>query len=116
MAQFKRSDFCTSVSPRPGRLKTLTTPEIIDRNDELILEKRRISAKSITEQLGTSRERAGSIIHEDLDMRKLSAKWVPKCLNVDQKPQRCHSSEQHLEFFRRHQNDFLSRLVTMDET
>ena len=40
-----------------------------------------------------------SIIHEDLDMRKLSAKWVPKCLNADQKRQRCQSSEQHLEFF-----------------
>jgi len=49
-------------------------------------------------------------------MRKLSAKWVPKCLNADQKRQPCQSSEQLLEFFRRDPNDFLSRLVTMDET
>ena len=49
-------------------------------------------------------------------MRKLSAKWVPKCLNADQKRQRCQSSEQHLEFFRLDLKDFLSRLVTMDET
>ena len=49
-------------------------------------------------------------------MRKLSAKWVPKCLNADQKRQRCQSSEQLLEFFRRDPNDFLSRMVTMDET
>ena len=49
-------------------------------------------------------------------MRKLSAKWVPKCLNGDQKHQRCQSSEQLLEFIRRDPNDFLSRLVTMDET
>ena len=48
-------------------------------------------------------------------MRKLSAKCVPKCLNVDQKRQRCQSSEQFLEFFRRDRNDFLSRLVTMEE-
>jgi len=80
------------------------------------LEDRRISAKSIAEQLGISCERVGSIIHEDLDMRKLSAKWVLKCLNVDQKRQRCQKSEQILEFFRRDPNDFLSRLVTMDET
>jgi hypothetical protein len=32
------------------------------------LEDRRISAKSVAEQLGISRERVGSIIHEDLDM------------------------------------------------
>ena len=49
-------------------------------------------------------------------MRKLSAKCVPKCLNPDQKRQRCQLSEQLLEFFRRYPKDFLSRLVTMDET
>ena len=49
-------------------------------------------------------------------MRKLSAKWVLKCLNADQKRQRCQSSEHHLEVFRRDPNDFLSRLVTMGET
>jgi len=49
-------------------------------------------------------------------MRKLSAKWVPKCLNAVQKRQRCQPSEQFLEFFRRDPNDFLSRFVTMDET
>jgi len=48
-------------------------------------------------------------------MRKLSAKWVPKCLNSDQKCQGCQSSEQFFNFSAR-KNDFLSRLVTMDET
>jgi len=77
----------------------VTTLEIIDQIHELILEDRRISAKLIAVQLGISREGVGTIIHEDLDMRKLSAKWVPKCLNTDQKRQRCQSSEQLLEFF-----------------
>ena len=86
-------------APRPGRPKTVTNPEIIDKIHELILEDRRISAKSIAEQLGISRERVVSIIHEDLDMRKLSAKWVPKCLNADKKRQRCQSSGQVLEIF-----------------
>jgi len=94
----------------------VTTPEIIDQIHEIILEDRWISAKSIYEQLGISRERVGSIIHEDLNTRKLSAKRAPKCLNADQKRQRCQSSEQILEFFRRDQNDFLSRLAIMDET
>ena len=74
--------FSTCDVPRPGLPKTVTTPEIIDQIDELILDDRRISAKSIVEQLGISSERVGSIIHEDVDMRKLSAKWVPKCQNV----------------------------------
>jgi len=71
----------------------MTTPEFIDQIHELILEDRWILAKSIAEQLGISREWVESIIYEDLDVRKLSAKWVPKCLNADQKLQRCQSSE-----------------------
>jgi hypothetical protein len=43
VAQFKRGDF-----------STVTTPEIIDQIHEIILEDRRISAKSIAEQLGIS--------------------------------------------------------------
>jgi len=116
VAHFKRSDFSTCVAPRPGRPKTMRTPDIIDHIHEVILDDRRISVKSITEQLGISRERVGSIIHEDLDMRKFSAKWIPKCLNADQKRQRCQSSEQIWIFFRRDPNYFLSQLVTMDET
>ena len=100
VAQFKRGDFSTCDAPRTGRPKTVTISEIIDKIHGLILEDRRISAKSIAEQLGISCERVGSIIHEDFDMRKLSAKWVPKWLNADQKRQRCHSSEQLLEVFR----------------
>jgi hypothetical protein len=42
--------------------------EIIDQIHELILEDHRISAKSVAEQLGISREWVGSIIHEDLDV------------------------------------------------
>jgi len=116
VAQFKLGDFSICDASSPGHPKTVTSPEIIDQIHELILEGRRISAKSVAEQLGISRKRAGSIIHEDSDMPKLSAKWVPKCLNADQKRQRCQSSEQLLKYFRRDPNDFLSRLVTMDET
>ena len=116
MAQFKHGDFCTCNAPHPGRPNSVTTPEIVDQIHELILEDRRILAKSIAEQLGISREWVGCIIHEDLDMWKLSTKWVLKCLNAGQKRQWRQSFEQLLEFFRCGPNDFLSRLVTMDET
>ena len=74
--------FPPMIAPRPGRPKAVTTPEIIDQIPELILEDHRISVISIAEQLGISRERVGSIIHEDLYMRKLSVKWVSKWLNA----------------------------------
>jgi len=73
VAQFKRGDFSTCDAPRPGRPKTMTTPEVIDKIHEPNLEERRISAKSIAEQLDISRKQVGSTILEDLDMRNLSA-------------------------------------------
>jgi hypothetical protein len=94
----------------------VTTPEIIEQIHELILEDRRISVKSLAEQLCISCERVGSIFREDSNMSKLSAKLFPKYLYADQKRQRCQSSEQILEFFQRDQNDFCSRLMTMEET
>jgi len=42
VAQFKHADFSTCDVPRPGRPKTVTTPEIIDQIHELILEDHRI--------------------------------------------------------------------------
>jgi len=63
VSKYKRGDFSTSDAPRPERPKTVPTPEIIDQIHELILEDRRISAKSIAEQLGISRERVGFIIN-----------------------------------------------------
>jgi len=110
MSQFKRGDFSTCIAPPPGRPKTVTIKEIIDKTHEVILQESRIWVKSIAKQLGISRELVASIIHEDVDMRKLSEKWVPKCLNADQKLQRYQLSEQILEFFRRDPNDFLSLL------
>jgi len=68
--QFKRDDFSTCDVYRPARPKTVINREFIDQIHELILEDRRILAKSIVEQLGISRERVGSIIHEDLDVRE----------------------------------------------
>ena len=84
-AQFKRGDFCTCVALRPGLTKTVTIPWIVDEIQEIILEDRRISAKTIAEQLGISREGVRSIIYEDLDLPKLLKNWGPKCLNADKK-------------------------------
>ena len=87
VAQFKRGDFSICDAPCPGWPNTVTTQEIIDHIHELIFEDCQISDKSIYEQMGISREGVGSIIHEHLDLRKLYAKWIPKCLNADEKCQ-----------------------------
>jgi len=79
--------------------KPVTIPEIIDQIHELISEDRRISDKSIAEQLGMSREWVGSIIHEDLDMAEALRQVGPQMAERGSKRQRCQSSEQLSEIF-----------------
>jgi hypothetical protein len=49
-------------------------------------------------------------------MRTLSPKWVPKCLNADEKVNDAIRLSNFWDFFRRDPSDFLSRSVTWDES
>jgi hypothetical protein len=41
--------------------------------------------REIAETIGISKERVGYILHKELDMKKLCARWVPRLLTADQK-------------------------------
>jgi hypothetical protein len=85
---FRTGHLITADEERSGRPTQAAVPENVDAIHSMILDDRRISAKIISETLAMPRERAGYIIHEILDMRNLSAKWAPRCLNADQKGDR----------------------------
>jgi len=61
--------------------------------------------REISETIGISKERAGYILREDFDMKKLCASWVTLLLTEDQKHTRMIIPEQCLE----------RRFITMDE-
>jgi histone-lysine N-methyltransferase SETMAR len=65
----------------------------------MILDDRRMEVREIAETRGNSKERVGYIFHEELDMKKLCARWVPRLLTADQKRFRMKISEQCLERF-----------------
>ena len=116
MAQFKRSDLPHKFSTSSWTTQNSDKPGDYWSIHNLILEEHLLSAKSIPEHLGISRDRVGFIIHEHLDTRKLFLTWVLKCLNGDQNRQRWQSSRQIWNFFWHDPKDFLSRSVTIDET
>lgn len=43
---------------------------------------RRIKAGELAVALGVSKERVGAIIHDHLGMSKVSARWVPRNLSL----------------------------------
>jgi predicted XRE-type DNA-binding protein len=63
--------------------KSATTPEIIEQVHEMVLDDRWMKVREIAETLGISKERVGYILHEELDMKKLCARWVPRLLTAD---------------------------------
>jgi len=71
----------------------------------------------IAEAIGISKEREGYILHKELDMKKLCARWVLRLLTADQKLTGIKISEQGLESFNRSKTDFVRRrFITMNET
>jgi len=83
---------------------------------DIVLDDRRMKVREIAETTGISKERVGYILHKELDMKKLFARWVPRLLTADQKRTRTKISEQCLERFKKNATDFERRFITMDET
>lgn len=81
----------------------------------IILLDRRFELKQIPEALNISYERLNHIVHVDLVMKKHSAKWILKCLNVDQKHAVVEASASICAQFGRGA-DFVSRVVSVDIT
>ena len=79
---------------------------------------RRVTERRIASAIGIPQETVHSILTEDrdLNMRKLSACWVPRFLTVDQRHPRQNMSLANLNLFETDTDKFLLRCVTMDET
>ena len=56
-----------------------------------------MSIETISAQFDVSVRTVHTIIREDLKMRKIRAKFVPRVLREDQKKRRCHDSREMVE-------------------
>jgi hypothetical protein len=93
-----------------GRPKS-ATPEITEQVHNMVLDDRQIKLREISETIGISKERVGYILHEELDMKKFCAKWVPRLVTADQKRNRMKIPEQCLERFNKNKTDFVLDLL-----
>jgi transposase len=106
-AEFKHSHTSLEDDPREGRPKSATTPEIIEQVHNMVLDDRRMKVREIAETISISKECVGYILHEELDMKKLCARWVQRLLTADQKRTRMKISEQCFERFNKNKTDFV---------
>ncbi|XP_025155966.1 histone-lysine N-methyltransferase SETMAR-like [Harpegnathos saltator] len=113
---FRNGNMSTSDAERSGRPVEATTPKIIDKIHNIVMNDRRIKVREIASAVGISTERAHNILHQHLDMKKLFSRWVPRLLTVDQKLNRVRCSKDGLQLFQQNPQDFRRRFVIVDTT
>ena len=79
---------------RCGRSKEVNIPELIGQIKNLMDKDRLVSIETISTQFDVSVGTIHTIICEELKMRKICAKFVPRLLREDQKERRCHDSRE----------------------
>ncbi|UYV73875.1 hypothetical protein LAZ67_11001236 [Cordylochernes scorpioides] len=99
---------------RAGRPSTSTTDEKINEVEKMILANRRITVREVAEDLNISIGSCHSIFINDLGMRRVAAKFVPKLFNYDQKQHRMNIANEMLDSVRDDPN-LLQRIITGDE-
>ena len=101
--------------PRSGRPSSSRTDENVDRIRDLVRSDRRLTVRMIGEELNLTHTTVHQILTNELGMRKICAKMVPKNLSQDQKNIR---KERCLDFLNSIENDphFLERVITGDES
>jgi len=97
---------------RSGQPATSRTEENIAKIHQIVRENRRLTVRSIAKQVNIDRETVRKILTEDLDMKKVCAKMVPKELTEEQKERRVTICRDLLE----RQDDILGHAITGDET
>jgi len=84
-ADFRCGRTSTEDAPRSGRSKTATDEENVDKVHDIVLADRRLKLKEIAEAADISYGATWNILHEELGMKKLSARWVPRLLTPEQR-------------------------------
>ena len=115
VGEFKRGRTSLEDEARSGRPLVATDEEMCKKVRNLVYYERRIQVKEIARALGIAHGSVSTIWHDRLGMRKLTARWVPKSLSDEQMATRASVCNALLKCFRS-KDDFLLRLVTVDET
>ena len=100
---------------RTGRPSVVTSSHVAAVK-QLLDNDQRITIRDIVAKTDYSYGTVSGIIHNQLNMRRICARWIPKMLNTDQKRLRVECCEQLLKRFEREGEKFMDRIVTVDET
>ncbi|XP_014768137.1 protein GVQW3-like [Octopus bimaculoides] len=108
--QFKCGRTSVETAPIHGRQHSATDDNTIHKIEAAILDDRRITIRTLPQEVKTSVGSVENIIHDHLQMRKLSARWIPRMLIHFQKQERVNYSQALLATCQESKEDFFGRL------
>ncbi|XP_062618459.1 histone-lysine N-methyltransferase SETMAR-like [Saccostrea cucullata] len=99
---------------RAGR-KRIISENLVERISNVMERDGRVTVAELASMFDISSGTAFTILSQHLDMKRVSARWIPKLLTDEDKTKRLQLSRA---FLRRYSNEdnFLQRIVTTDET
>ena len=113
VGEFKRSSSSLEDETRSGRPSDATDEEMYNKVRDLMYSDRRIKVEEIANVLHISHGSVSTTLHDRLGMHKLTALLSQNPLQM---ATRASVYSALLKQFRSKEDDFLSRLVTVDET
>ncbi|XP_013791740.1 putative uncharacterized protein FLJ37770 [Limulus polyphemus] len=113
--RFKDGRTTMESEPRSGRPSTCRNDQVIAKVNAMVMRDRRVTIKEIAEEVGISTFSAHSIMTEDLAMKRLAAKFVPKLLTAEQKELHVEVSQDMLDSTNS-DPDFMNTIITGDES
>lgn len=113
--RFQLGHTSTNREPHPKREKMVASEENIEKVRQEVMKNRRVRCWELAEALRIPKTSIYRILTEDLGMKKLSARWVPRLLTPENKQSRIETSKECLKMSER-DLDFFHRLITVDET
>ncbi len=113
--RFSSRDTSVQDKPRPGRKRTARSQQNIQAVSNVLGQDRRQTVRDIAAEIGISKSSVHQVLKKDLNLSKLSPKFVPKVLTQAQKDFRVRLCEMNLAALRE-DDEYIQKFVTGDES
>ncbi|KAJ8728788.1 hypothetical protein PYW07_006484 [Mythimna separata] len=115
-SEFKRGRESIEDDPRAGGPICAATEENVKLVEKLVLEDARVRVKTLAKMTKLSVGTIHTILHERLNLSKVSARWLPRMLSALQKQVRVDCCKDFLDLCGENPQSIFDRIVTGDET
>ena len=114
--EFKDGRTSVVDNSRCGAPKSVVNESLVANVRKYIDEDPNASIREVSSDMGVSVGTIHKVLHEDLGLRKISARWVPHVLTDEQKSNRVKCAQELLAMFQPKGPKHITDIVTGDET